>query len=57
MLDGEAYRAHFTDDPAYQPASLVEPPRLANSAALLEALAALEHEFRTILSQKASPAE
>jgi hypothetical protein len=40
MLDGEAYRAHFADDPAYQPASPVEAPGLANSAALLKALAA-----------------
>jgi hypothetical protein len=57
MLDGEAYRAHFADDPAYQPASPVEAPGLANSAALLKALAALEQEFRAIFSQKASPTE
>ncbi len=57
MLDGEAYRAHFADDPAYQLPSPVEAQRLANSAALLEALASLEHEFRTIISQKASPTD
>jgi hypothetical protein len=54
MLDGEAYRAHFSDDPAYAAATPVEAPRLANSAALLEALAALEHEFRAIIAQNAS---
>jgi hypothetical protein len=57
MLDGEAYRTHFPDDPAYESASPFETPRLANSAALLKALAALEHEFRTIISQNASPTE
>ena len=49
MLDGKAYQAHFPDDPAYDGSAAV-PCRL-NSAALLEALAALEDEFRTILSQ------
>jgi hypothetical protein len=57
MLDGEAYRAHFADDPAYAPAIPGAARRFANSAALLEALAALEHEFRTIIAQKASPTE
>jgi hypothetical protein len=53
MLDGKAYRAHFPDDPAYNLASRIEAPRMPNSTALLEALAALEHEFRTILSNTA----
>ena len=43
MLDGKAYRAHFPDDPAYE----LPPggPRQLNSAALMDALAALEAEF------------
>jgi hypothetical protein len=53
MLDGNAYRAHFPDDPAYNSSNRVEASRLPNSAALLEALAALEDEFRTILAQNA----
>jgi hypothetical protein len=56
MLDGEAYRAHFADDPAYARATSAR-NHLANSAALLDALAALEHEFRTILAQNASPTD
>jgi hypothetical protein len=55
MLDGKAYQAHFPDDPAYDRSAAVEAPRLINSTALLEALAALEIEFRTIL--KSSSAE
>ena len=53
MLDGNAYRAHFPDDPAYNRSNRVEASRLPKSAALLEALAALEDEFRTILAQNA----
>ena len=49
MLDGKAYRAHFPDDPAYERPPGV--PRQLNSAALMEALAALEAEFRDILRQ------
>jgi hypothetical protein len=49
MLDGKTYQAHFPDDPAYDGSANVEPPRRLNSTALLEALAALEIEFRTIL--------
>ena len=49
MLDGNAYRAHFPDDPAYELPPGV--PRPLNSAALMEALAALEAEFRDILRQ------
>jgi hypothetical protein len=44
----------FPDDPAYG-VSHVEAPRIPNSAALLAALAALEHEFRTILSKTTPP--
>jgi hypothetical protein len=54
MLDAKAYQAHFPDDPAYDGSGSVEPPRLRNSAALLEALAALEIEFRTILKSSSS---
>jgi hypothetical protein len=53
MLDGAAYRAHFPDDPVYAPHPQ-EAPRLAHSPALLEALADLEQEFRTILEQNGS---
>jgi hypothetical protein len=49
MLDGKAYQSHFPDDPAYDRSVTVEPARRLNTAALLEALAALEIEFRTIL--------
>jgi hypothetical protein len=57
MLDGKAYKAHFPDDPAYDVASGVEASRMPNSAVLLAALAALEHEFRTILSKTAPPTD
>ena len=49
MLDAKAYKAHFPDDPAYELPLGV--PRQLNSAALMEALAALEAEFRDILRQ------
>jgi hypothetical protein len=49
MLDAKAYKAHFPDDPAYALPPGV--PRQLNSAALMEALAALEAEFRDILRQ------
>lgn len=55
MLDGKTYKAHFPDDPAYQ--APIRPPSPPNSAALLEALAALENEFRTILAQNAASHE
>jgi hypothetical protein len=57
MLDGKAYKAHFPDDPAYDAAGRVEAPRMPNSAVLLAALAALEHEFRTILRKTTSPTD
>jgi hypothetical protein len=57
MLDGKAYKAYFPDDPAYDVASRVEAPRIPNSAELLAALAALEHEFRTILSKTTPPTD
>jgi hypothetical protein len=49
MLDGNAYKAHFPHDPAYEQAG-EGTPRPANYAALLDALAALEEEFRSILA-------
>jgi hypothetical protein len=57
MLDGKAYKAHFPDDPAYNVASRVEAPRMPSSAVLLAAFAALEHEFRTILSKTTPPTD
>jgi hypothetical protein len=54
MLDGKSYQEHFPDDPAYAAPAR---PRAPYSAALLEALAALEDEFRSILRATASPAE
>ena len=51
MLDGKAYQAHFPNDPASDLSISAVVPRRLNSAALLEALAALEDEFRTILNQ------
>ena len=57
MLDGKAYKTYFPDDPAYNVASRVEAPRMPNSAVLLAALAALEHEFRTILSKTTPPTD
>jgi hypothetical protein len=54
MLDGNAYKAHFPDDPAYNRPARIDPSRPPNYAALLDALAALESEFRTILAQNAS---
>ena len=53
MLDGEAYKAHFPDDPAYNVAGRDGAHRMPNSAVLMAAFAALEHEFRTILSKSA----
>ena len=55
MLDGKAYRAHFPEDPAYELPSGV--PRQLKSAALMEALAALEAEFRDILRQSTRSAD
>jgi hypothetical protein len=57
MLDGKAYKTHFPDDPAYDAAGPVEAPRIPNSAVLLAALAALEHEFRAILSKTTPPTD
>jgi hypothetical protein len=53
MLDGKAYKAHFPDDPAYDVASSVDAAlrSMPNSPVLLAALAALEHDLRTILSK------
>ena len=49
MLDAKAYKAHFPDDPAYELPPGVS--RQLNSVALMDALAALEAEFRDILRQ------
>lgn len=54
MLDGKAYQAHFPDDPAYDLSPGGGIPGPLKSAALMEALAALEQEFRTILRQSAA---
>jgi len=51
MLDGKAYKAHFPEDPAYDRALGDGIPRPHNYTALLDALAALENEFRTILER------
>jgi hypothetical protein len=52
MLDGKAYKAHFPDDPAYDVASSLDAAlHMPNSPVLLAALAALEHDLRTILSK------
>jgi hypothetical protein len=57
MLDGEAYKSHFPDDPAYEIWGNLGAPRRPDPDALLQALAALEIEFRTILSHSASSTE
>jgi hypothetical protein len=54
MLDGKAYKAHFPDDPVYDFSGIVGAPGPLKSAALMEALAALEQEFRAILRQSAA---
>jgi len=54
MLDGNAYKALFPNDPDPELSIGVEKPRPRNPAALLAALAALEDEFRTILKQNAA---
>jgi hypothetical protein len=51
MPDGKAYK--LRDAPELTGGA----PRLLNAAAWLEALAALEVEFKTILSQNASSTE
>ena len=53
MLDAKTYQSHFPDDPAYA----AEDARNLKSAALLEALAALQDEFRIILGQSAQDGE
>ena len=44
----------FPNDPHVEVANNIEAPRELNSAALMEALAALETEFRKILNRHAS---
>ncbi len=53
MLDGKAYQAHFPDDPAYDLSGSLGTPGPLKSAALMQALAALENEFRAILRDSA----
>jgi cell division protein FtsZ len=51
MLDQRAFQAHFSDDPVYgvsRPSSVASQ---LNSPELIQALAALEKEFRSILGQ------
>jgi hypothetical protein len=57
MLDAKAYQAHFPDDPAYDLSGIPGAPGPLKSAALMEALAALEQEFRAILRQSAASTE
>ena len=57
MLDGKAYLAHFPDDPAYDLSDGVGGSAQLQSAALMDALAALENEFRTILRQSEASTE
>jgi hypothetical protein len=57
MLDGKAYQAHFPDDPVYGVSTPSSAPSQLNSAELMEALAALKQEFRTILKQVPPSAE
>jgi hypothetical protein len=49
MLDGQAYQAHFPDDPAYDRPLRSEPACPPQSAELIAALAALAHELGAIL--------
>lgn len=57
MLDGKAYLAHFPNDPAYDLSDGVGGSGQLKSAALMDALAALESEFRTILRQSEATPE
>jgi hypothetical protein len=57
MLNEKEYQEHFPDDPAYTAPPGPARVRAPYSAALLEALAALEDEFRTILRQTATSGE
>jgi hypothetical protein len=52
MPDGTAYK--LPDDPEHELPSDVRAPCLLNAAAWLEALAALEAEFKTVLNHHAS---
>ena len=57
MLDQKAYQSHFPDDPVYGARPRTAALAQLNSAMLMEALAALEGELRTILRQAASSAD
>ena len=52
MLDG---KMHEPGDQRLELSSHAETPRLLNAAALLQGLAALEAEFKTILNENAHP--
>ena len=57
MLDQRAFQAHFPDDPVYGVSRPSSVPSQLNSPELIEALAALEKEFRSILRQARQSAE
>jgi hypothetical protein len=54
MLDGKAYQAYFPDESAVDSSIETSASQRPLSSAFLEVLAALENEFRTILSQDPS---
>jgi hypothetical protein len=57
MLDQRAFQAHFPDDPVYGVSRTSSVASQLNSPELIEALAALEKEFRSILGQIEQSAE
>jgi hypothetical protein len=57
MLDQRAFQAHFPDDPVYGVSRSSSVRSQLNSPELIEALAALEKEFRSILGQVRQSAE
>jgi hypothetical protein len=57
MLDQRAFQAHFPDDPVYGVSRTRSVVSQLNSPELIEALAALEKEFRSILGQIEQSAE
>ena len=57
MLDQRAFQAHFPDDPVCGVSRPSSVPSQLNSPELIEALAALENEFRSILGQVRQSAE
>jgi hypothetical protein len=57
MLDQRAFQAHFSDDPVYGVSRASSVASQLNSPELIQALAALEKEFRSILGQIRQSAE